>query len=575
MPETVRGLTDIQVTASRAEHGTNVLTPPPRTPWWKEYLSKFDDPVIRILMIAAGIAIAVGALDGKIAEGFGILAAIFLATFLAFWNEHRAAREFDILNTTSDDIPVKVFRNGGYSYVPKRDVVVGDCVFIEVGEELPADGAISESVGLLVNEAKLTGEAIPSEKAVAKTLFRGTTVVDGYGHFTVTAVGDRTEIGRTLRESIEQSNNDTPLNKQLAKLSRIIGVVGFGIALIVFAALFVRGFASGTIELNPGEWYFLGALFAGAAIALVNVWLPIVYDAFAVAGWEKERPTWLGGGKSWLYSIALGIAFFGVFHGIGLAVSIIPTSPGDWFDRSDARQILRNFMIAVTIIVVAVPEGLAMSVTLSLAYSMRKMTASNTLVRRMDACETIGAATVICSDKTGTLTLNEMRLFETVFDSRASASLPEAPALRQLVIEAISANSTAQLSRVPGEPTKPVGNPTECALLLWLDSQGIDYIAARNAFEIQHQWGFSTERKFMATLGGVLHVKGAPEIVLERCGSIATHNGIRTLTGMDRTAIAESLKAYQSRGMRTLALAYREMIETPLSRRGRGGQVQH
>jgi Ca2+-transporting ATPase len=551
MAESSRGLTAEQVAASRAEHGANALAPPSRPPWWREYLEKFDDPIIRILMIAAGIATVVGAFDGKVAEGVGILAAIFLATFLAFWNERRAAREFDLLNTTSDDVPVKVLRDGSYRHVPRRDIVVGDCVILEVGEEVPADGELVEAVGLLVNEAKLTGEAMPAEKSVASRLSRGTTVVDGYGLFTVSAVGDRTEIGRTLIESIEHAAADTPLSRQLAKLSQIIGVVGFVIAVTIFYALLGHGLSAGSIQLRPSEWFFLAALGVSLSVGLVNIWLPIVFDALRLLGFQVPGPSWFGG-KSWFVSLVIGAVLFAILIGIGISLDALPTSPGDWLDRADAHQLLRNFMISVTIIVVAVPEGLAMSVTLSLAYSMRKMTANNLLVRRMAACETIGAVTVICSDKTGTLTMNEMRVVETRFG--------DAP--RKRIVEALAANSTAHLSREAGQPAKSVGNPTEGSLLLWLEEQHVNYLAVRDAFPTQMQWTFNTERKFMATLGPVLHVKGAPEIVLGFSESIATANGSRPLTDDDRKQLQESSEQFQSRGMRTLAFAYR--VELPI-----------
>ncbi|CAN5402729.1 hypothetical protein BH11PLA2_BH11PLA2_27740 [soil metagenome] len=559
MADVRRGLTASDVLSNRQAHGANVLTPPPRVPLWKQYLSKFDDPVIRILIIAAAIAIGVGAIDGKMAEGVGILLAILLATFLAFWNELRAAREFDILNTSSDDILVKVLRDGGYKSIAKRDVVVDDLLFVEVGEEVPADGTILEATGLLVNESKLTGEAEAVEKLAAATLLKGTTVVDGNALFTVTAVGDRTEIGQTLRESILDSGDDSPLQRQLAKLSRIIGVVGFGVALIAFVALFVHGLQSNTIHLLKAEWYFLAALTAGLIVGLVNIWLPIVYDAFELSGANVEAPAWLGG-KSWLISLVLGSVLFAALVGVCILSGLIPAAPDAWLEHSDARQLLRNFMIAVTIIVVAVPEGLAMSVTLSLAYSMRKMTASNTLVRRMDACETIGAATVICSDKTGTLTMNAMRVIEAYIDSAVITALPVSPSLRLRTIDAFAVNSTAHLARQAGEEAEPIGNPTEGALLLWLQSQEVDYQAVRDAFTIQTQWLFNSDRKYMATLGDCLHVKGAPEVLLEHCPRIATADGSRDFTAEDNVTVAAKLEEYQSRGMRVLALAYRENV---------------
>jgi Ca2+-transporting ATPase len=557
MTELSSGLTSQQVLVSRAEHGSNVLTPPPQTPWWKRYLQKFEDPVIRILMIAAAIAIAVGAVDGHFTEGIGILVAIFLATFLAFWNESRAARAFDVLNTTRDDGPVKIRRDGAISTVPRRDIVVGDVVLIEVGEEVPADGRLNQAVNFQVNESRLTGEAVPVEKSAPAQLLRGTTIVDGYGLMTVTAVGDQTEIGRTLIESIEETDNQSPLKIQLARLSKIIGVVGFGIALVAFSALLGFGLFNGTIQLTSREWIFFSALTAGVAVALVNIWLPIIEDATRLFGYSSEEPSWLGG-KSWFISFGLGLLLFASIVGIAIAIGWLPAAPSDWIDRNDAEMILRNFMIAVTIIVVAVPEGLAMSVTLSLAYSMRKMTASQILVRRMDACETIGAATVICSDKTGTLTMNQMRLIEAVFGERATTSLPLEASLRNKVIQAIAANSTAHLTYRDGVP-EVVGNPTDGALLLWLHDHGVDYLAARNVSSISRQWSFSSERKYMATVvDNVLEVKGAPEIILDRCIMTEADTGPVALDDKLRSSIRGQMKAYQSRGMRVLALANRK-----------------
>lgn len=575
---TIRGLSRDQVEASRAQHGANTMTPPPRKPWWEQYFEKFNDPVIRILMIAAGIAVGIGALHGEVAaEGVGIIVAIFLATFLAFWNEFQANKEFDILNKSNDDVQVKVIRDGVYTTVARRDVVVGDVVLIEVGEEVPADGKLLEAVSLLVNEARLTGEAKPAGKQLdgvesehgtaygAAVMLRGTTVVDGYGLYEVTAVGDQSEIGKTLRESIEENTDPSPLNRQLAGLSKVIGVVGFGIAVLTFAALVVRGVLIQELVLDPGQWIVAASIAVGVGVALVRVWLPIVFDACEIAGLGLNPPAWLEkeGVKPWIHACVAGAILFALCLGGGIAAGNVATNPANWLPAHAADVFLRNFMIAVTIIVVAVPEGLAMSVTLSLAYSMRKMTASNNLVRRMEACETIGAATVICSDKTGTLTMNEMRVFETRFSSAdgivpASTNTPS-----PLLTEAIAANTTAHLSREPDQPVTPVGNPTEGALLLWLDAAGADYIVSRKAFETQTQWTFTTERKFMATLGHsptlgqtVLHVKGAPEIVFDRCAQRAAGEGTVPLTEADRATVETTLKDYQARGMRTLGLAY-------------------
>jgi Ca2+-transporting ATPase len=523
--------------------------------------------------------------EGKVAaEGVGIVVAIFLATYLAFWNEHRASKEFDVLNRTNDDVPVKVYRDGRVTTVPRRDVVVGDAVMVETGEELPADGRVVEAVGLSVGEAKLTGEARPVDKrpaghpeAEAGTIppdqvRRGSVAVDGYGVVEVTAVGDRTEFGKTLIDSMRNSDKNRTLNTQLAKLSRIIGVVGFGIALLTFVALVARAALTGGLVLTPGQWVVAAGAAAGVAVALVKVWLPVVNDGFELLGWNVPPPArdadrdddenrgWLAAAKPWLLAVGLGAVAFGAVVGVAVAARLVPANPAEWLTKSASQEFLRNFMIAVTIIVVAVPEGLAMSVTLSLAYSMRKMAASNTLVRRMDACETIGAVTVICSDKTGTLTRNEMRVADAAFGG--ADGVPDA--LWPLAAEAVAANSTAHLSRAPGAPPQPVGNPTEAALLLWLDDRGTDYAAVRTAFALGTRWTFNTDRKMMGTTvrsavlnRPVLHVKGAPEIVLGRCARMADGAGDRPLTDADRAAIGEALADRQRRGMRTLGFAFR------------------
>jgi Ca2+-transporting ATPase len=581
------GLTLAEVEASRQECGANVLTPPKRDPWWKLFLEKFDDPVIRILMIAAVIAIGVGIIDGKYFEGIGIIVAILLATILAFLNEYKANKEFDILNQVSDEVPVKVIRESKYTTVHRKDLVVGDIVLVEVGEETPADGEVLEAVSLQVDESRLTGESLSATKvpkdnvhsaALSETAYpfhrvlRSTMVTDGHGIVKVEAVGDSSEIGKTARAAAEETGEETPLNAQLVRLSKLIGVIGFLVATLIYVALVVRGVVLGELILTSQQWFFTGLLVTSVLLGLIRVWLPVVYDAFELMGKEVEPPAWLENDSlaGWAKTIALGLAVFLIGLGIGYGLRLIPSSPSSWIPYHVGEEFLVYFMIAVTIIVVAVPEGLAMSVTLSLAYSMRKMTASNNLVRRMHACETIGAATVICSDKTGTLTLNEMRLQEVEVPALQSNGISKpSDFARMLLAEAIAANTTAHLSRSSDEAATILGNPTEGALLLWLEEQGIDYVISRDSFSVSKQLTFSTERKFMGTLGTsavtgstLLHVKGAPEIVMELCSQVLTTDGIK---GIDSyvPAVQKALKEYQSRGMRTLAFAYHEAPKNP------------
>jgi Ca2+-transporting ATPase len=575
-----RGLTTAQVESSRQKYGENVLSRREPEPWWKLYLEKFEDPVIRILTIAAAIAIAVGAASGDYIESLGIIAAILLATTLAFLNEYKANQEFEILNQVYDDVPVRVIRDASCTLIPRREVVVGDVVYVEQGQEIPADGEILEAVSLLIDQSKITGESEPVQKFAiddpiahdrsegtypAYNVYRSTLVDSGHGIFQVNAVGNQTEIGQlaTAVATIE-NGTDTPLNQQLEKLSQLIGVIGLSVAGFIFVALLLRGFITGELRATPQQDYVLALLLISGVTALIPVWLPVIYDGLRLAGREIESPAWLESGVgSWLKTIGLSVLILLCGVAFGAIARILPPSGESWLGAAVGTAVLQYFMVAVTIIVVAVPEGLAMSVTLSLAYSMQKMAAANNLVRQMHACETIGAATAICSDKTGTLTQNQMRVHEVNFPGLQAHKLAEVDFARDLIAEAIAANSTADLER-QGKEMRVIGNPTEGSLLLWLDEQNLDYRQYRSRFEFQFQSSFSTERKYMTTLGvssvtghEIVHLKGAPEVVLSYCSHILTEYGEFPL--LKTKPILAALKAYQERGMRTLALAYQSL----------------
>jgi Ca2+-transporting ATPase len=578
------GLTPEEIVESREKHGINVLTPPKKEPWWKLYLEKYNDPIIRILLIAAIIALGVGILEKTYAEAMGIIIAIFLATTMAFINENRASREFDLRNKVNDDTPVKVIRGGTYMAVPKKDLVVDDIVMVEVGEEIPADAEVLEAVSFQVNEAMLTGESEPNIKAPAGSseaqgettypshmLYRGTLVSDGNAVCRVTAVGDSTELGRIGEMVTKEDEEETPLNQQLQRLSDWIGVIAFIVAFLLIAALITRGVITGDIVLSAGQWIFTAILGLSACVAFIPVWLPIVYTGLSLTGREVEQPSWLEGEgiKLWLKAIGIGAALFAALTGASYAAGIIPRETSQWLPLHTAKELLEYFMLAVTIIVVAVPEGLPMSVTLSLAYSMRRMIATNNLVRRMHACETIGAATVICSDKTGTLTQNEMRLhdmsFPSIHGNQFSCNGESRSKEESLIIESFTVNSTANLGKVEGKLYCPLGNPTECALLLWLGEKGCDYAEARSSFALKKQLPFDTRRKFMATLGDssatgsmILHVKGAPEIIMDFCTSVSAPDGRKPLD-QQRAAIEKEIVNFQSRGMRVIGFACREV----------------
>lgn len=580
------GLTSQEVKLNRQKYGINVLTPPQRDPWWKLFAQKFDDPVIRILMIAALIAILVGIFQGEYIEGVGIIIAIFLATTLAFFNEYKADQEFDLLNHVYDEIKVKVIRNNSFVNILRKDLVVGDIVYIEQGEEIPADGEILETRSLLIDQSKLTGESEPIAKYTQSYtqihqieggiyplfhLYRSTLVIQGSGFFQVTAVGDLTEIGKLAQAMISVENEvNTPLNLQLEKLSQLIGVVGLMVAGLTFLALIIRGLLSQEFNLTNQQIYLLILIIIAIVIMLAQVWLPIIYDALNLAFTKIKKPLFLAENNltSWLLTIITGLGVFGAGIILGYPFNLIPPQGQVWLPSEVITTLINYFMVAVTIIVVAVPEGLAMSVTLSLAYSVQKMAKSHNLVRKMHGCETIGAATVICSDKTGTLTQNKMKIYEFNFPY-----LKENLSLHQqnleLIAEAMAANSTADLEKKPQATPQGIGNVTEGALLLWLDQQKIDYLAYRNQFLIHEQFAFSTDKKYMATLGkstifnqNLLHLKGAPEIVLKQCNRILTDQGVKNLE--NQNVILEQLKQYQTRGMRTLGFAYLP-IDIPLS----------
>lgn len=481
------GLSAQEVEASRKEHGENVLTPPAKKPIWLQFLDKFKDPLIIILILAGVLSIGISFYEylglGHGAAVFfepgGIFVAILLATGLSFYFEYQADKEFAILNQVNDDEPVEVIRQSNITEVPRRNIVVGDIVVLNTGEEVPADGELLESVQLSVDESTLTGEPM-CPKTTDESLFdkdatfasnhvmKGTKVMEGHGIMRVTAIGDATEQGKVF-EAVQIDNSvRTPLDEQLDRL---------------------------------GKWVAKMSYVVGAGIILGRI---LIYF------------------------------FSPSYQGFDLMPFI--------------AYVLQTLMIAVTLVVVSVPEGLPMAVTLSLAYSMRRMLKTNNLVRKMHACETMGATTVICTDKTGTLTQNQMR----VDDAQFYGVAPDSSA----VTEGIAVNSTAQLDFTDPKHPRVLGNPTEGALLLWLNSHGIDYRKLREEAEVTEQLPFTTERKYMATVvksalmpgKRIIYVKGAPEIVFSLCKTAGE--------GATGGSIEKQLLEYQNRAMRTLGFAF-------------------
>lgn len=476
-----KGLTPDQVLKSRERYGQNMLSAPAKVPAWRRFLSKFSDPLIIILLIAGALSIAISvyeyySLSGHnpavFFEPVGIFLAIILATGLAFVFEQKADREFALLNKVSDDDPVQVVRSGSARSIPKKDIVVGDIVIINTGDEVPADGRLLQATSLSIDESTLTGEPLcrkttdpahfdPEATFPSDHVMRGTKVMEGHAVMEVTAVGDATENGKVYQASRIDDSVVTPLNEQLGRLGRLISRIAYAVAAAVI---------------------------------------------------------------------------------IGRLIMYFSDSAFDWL--SFITYMLQSLMIAVSLVVMSVPEGLPMAVTLSLAYSMRRMLKTNNLVRKMHACETMGATTVICTDKTGTLTQNRMQVCKTDFFGHPSD---------RILYEGIAVNSTALLD-TSGQRTEVLGNPTEGALLLWLAANGADYLELRHNARVVEEIPFSTERKYMATVAvsadgrRILYIKGAPEIVFSMC----------TLTpGVTKEGLDALLTDYQNQAMRTLGFAYK------------------
>ncbi len=568
------GLTDSQVSESRRIHGSNLLTPPKKASVWMLFIEKFEDPIIRILLIAAFLSLGISFVHREFAETIGIFFAIFLATGVAFWFELDANKKFDLLNKINDEIPVKVIRNGNVCEVPKSAIVVGDLVLLSTGDEVPADGLLIESVSLQINESTLTGEPVINkttheedfdEEATypSNMVYRGTSVVDGHATTQISAVGDQTEYGQVARESTKMSGEETPLNKQLDGLAKLIGVIGFLLAVLTFIVLFIKGIRNGDTQFTFIQKFSTTLVIIAMMVALVKVWIPIIFDGLTFLKFKIRIPESVDNG-SWIRWLLTGSAFLLISAGIVYPFGLNLFQPEAWVSLVTAGKILSYFMVSVTLIVVAVPEGLPMSVTLSLALSMRRMLQSNNLVRKMHACETMGATTVICTDKTGTLTQNKMKVFSTNFFALDNQTLSDNEE-SNLIRIAISVNSTAYLDFTDPANVTSIGNPTEAALLFWLNDQGSNYLDIRNEATILEQLTFSTERKYMGTITEsmngkkVLFVKGAPEIVLGLCKSVQLPD--RYVPVSEYKANIDSLLiGYQNQAMRTLGFAY-EVIE--------------
>ncbi|MFA6871086.1 MAG: cation-translocating P-type ATPase [Bacteroidaceae bacterium] len=555
------GLSEEEVRKSRLEHGDNQLSPPVRVSAWKLFLEKFDDPVIKILLLAAFLSLFMAVIENNYMETVGIILAIILATALGFYFEYDAGKKFDLLNAMSDEKLVTTYREGGIQQVFRKDIVVGDIVMVEAGDEIPADGKIIQAISLQIDESSLTGEPLvdkwDKEENIynevtysSNRLLRGSTVMNGHAVMRVDRVGDCTEIGQVAHQASQPIEKDTPLKVQLERLAYYISIVGISVSFLLFLILYSKNILlDELVSLGP-KIVTIGFLLFLIAISM-PVWLPKMWKEKIshLVAW-----TWIGGALLSLLFLFLAFTY--------ADISWVEIEKNALLYVDESRKMVSYFMVAVALIVVSVPEGLPMSVTLSLALNMRRMLSTNNLVRKMHASETMGAISVICVDKTGTLTRNHMTVRKMQLFGDELFIYSKATHEQQLLVaENIAINSTAFLE-AKEQNSKGVGNPTEIALLQWMDRQGVSYLPFREEAVILEQLPFSSERKIMATIVDspqfnrrVLYIKGASEIVMGLC-SWVMKDGEKKNIQTEEESIANSLVKDQSKGMRTLALAY-------------------
>ena len=544
-PDQIGGLSEPDVEDRRRRFGLNRLSLPPRPPWWLGWLRQFDDPIIRLLLGTAVIMALIGVSEGSMIETAVICLIVTLATLIGFISEERADREFDLLAVARECVPVRVVRNGALASVSRSEIVVDDIVWLEAGDEVPADGLLIRGQAVEIDESRLTGDLRPVLKwpsdrlsvavigvgtASPDRLLRGSAVRQGRGLMRVTAVGDATELGRAGGQASAEREEPSPLRKQLDGLGRAIAFFGVTAAAVIFAVLVAGRVTTGSIVIPPGQAWAHLCLGAGVAAALLPFWLPTALDILGLAGFEiTGRDLFAGAGlPPWLLGIRWGCTVAGIGLLFGWAAGILPFSLAAWGSRPLEAALLQDLLQAIALIVVAVPDGLSMSITLCLAWGMRRLLAGRTIVRRLHACETIGAVTVICTGDTGAMM--EPRLSVGSY-LEGTISRDAALAPHPLLAEAISVNATAHLARRCDDPPVTIGDPLEGALLFWLRDRGISYLGHRTGFELVRQWHAGPDTWFMATLGRPggdenpadgrrLHVKGPAELLLKRCRRI-------------------------------------------------------
>lgn len=526
---------------------------------WNEEEKEFDiDSLFTILLFAlllsGSIAFYNGVYGGVTGwtpylELIGIAAAVLLATTVAHILEAQNEKTFKSLNEVNDDTLVKVIRNNNVCQVPRKDIVVGDIVLLEAGEEVPADAELLECMNLIMNESSLTGEpqctktTNPDEFDKDATypsnhIMKGCNVMEGDCVAKVFAVGDATACGKVFEAAQVQDGDATPLSEKLDELAGLITKTSYGLAILIVLGRLVRH-----ALILPAPNYGALAAYLIGSLALATF---VFFVLNKKKNDDNEETIELWQVLAYMVLPIIGIILY---------FALGTTEATNW--PVLIQYALDSVMIAVTLIVVAVPEGLPMAVTLSLAFSMKRLMKQNTLPRTMHACETMGAVSVICSDKTGTLTQNQMKVVDTTFPELENQKFGE-DKYSSLLKECIAINTTANLDFADPKKIKAIGNPTEGALLLWLHNQGINYLDIRESLDIIDRLQFTTELKYMATIVNsnvtgkrVVFVKGAPDILINLCKT--TEDEVKNYKA--------KLVEYQNHANRTLAFAYKELNE--------------
>ena len=486
-------------------YGTNKYDDPPQKTFLEMIWDALGDTTLRILLAAALASLIIGLAvptkylpederDGNSwIEGVSILGTVVIVVLVTAFNEWEQQKQFRELEKVKNNFKVKVLRGGVETQIETNDVLVGDVVILDTGDQVPADGIFIHGFDLAIDESSMTGENVSKKKNDQHPfLISGTRVTDGVGRMLVVSTGMNSKYGK-LMATMNTEAVDTPLQERLDNLANLIGLIGTAAAAATFVALLI--FWIVRVSKVPWQWVFL--------------------------------IDWVG-----------------------------------------------YFITALTIIAVAVPEGLPLAVTISLAYSMKQMMDDQNLVRRLAACETMGGATTICSDKTGTLTENRMTVVEGWISGRSFNQIPlnrQPCALsKQILTESIAINSKAIVNYSSIGTPEFIGNKTECALLVFINaSLGVDYNQVRDNTEIAKLYTFSSARKRMSTIvplrsGGAkpyrLHCKGASEIILGRCTTqLDEHGNIVPLHPNQLAEMEKSIDHMAEKGLRTLTLAYKDV----------------